>query len=77
MEIGAEAEAEELLRDGALSVAEAETFTGLGKSELYQAMGAGELPYVQRGRRRLIPRRALAQWLAQGLRGGAAEAAAR
>ena len=66
---GIETEAEELLEDGLLSIAEAEHFSGLGKSELYLAMGAGELHYVKKGRRRLIPKRALIRHLAAHLAG--------
>ena len=57
----------ELLADGALSVAEAVRFASVSRATLYAAMSAGELVFVKRGRRRLIPKRALVAWLAAGL----------
>ena len=66
----------DLLRDGAMSVADAVTFTALSRAELYRRMLVGQLPFVAQGRRRLIPRRALVAMLAAGLRGGAARSAA-
>jgi excisionase family DNA binding protein len=59
--------AEDLLRDGVLSVSEATAFTRLSKSVLYQLMAAHELEFVRAGRRRLIPRRALIAYLERGL----------
>lgn len=59
-----------LLSDGAIGLIDAVAFTGLSRAELYRQMTAGELPYVIRGRRRLIPRRSLVELLASGLRGG-------
>lgn len=64
-------EAEELLRDGALTVGAATEYAGLSRAELYRRMERGVLPYTIQGRRRLIPRRALVRMLAAGLRGGA------
>ena len=65
------ADAEELLRDGALEVNAACEFAGgISRAQLYREMQAGAIPYVLRGRRRMIPRRALTVWLARGLRGG-------
>ena len=57
----------DLLADGVMSIAEAVAFAGLSRTTLYGAMDAGALAYVKRGRRRLIPRRALVAWLAEGL----------
>lgn len=56
-----------LVRDGAVSVSEAQAITGLGRTFLYGAMQRGELPYVKIGSARRIPRRALEQWLADHL----------
>ncbi len=61
------AESLELLADGVLSIAAAASFSSLSRAGLYAAMAAGELPYLKRGRRRLIPRRALVSWLADGM----------
>jgi excisionase family DNA binding protein len=58
------------LADGCFSIAEAARFSGLSRSTLYEAMESGLLPFVKIGRRRLVPRRALVEWLASGLRGG-------
>ncbi|HET7559933.1 MAG TPA: helix-turn-helix domain-containing protein [Limnochordia bacterium] len=60
---------EELVADGLVDVGDAESFTGLKKSKLYQLMESGELPFVTLGRRRLIPRRALVQLAADNLHG--------
>ena len=57
----------ELVKDGAMSVEEAMSFTGMGRSFLYEAMARGELPYVKIGAARRIPRRALEEWLARHL----------
>ena len=58
----------ELLADGAVGVAEAVQFAGVSRATLYDAMAEGQLAYLKRGRRRLIPRRALVAWLAAGLK---------
>ena len=59
--------AEDLLRDGVLSVREATEFSRLSKSVLYQLMAANKLEFVIAGRRRLIPKRALIAYLERGL----------
>jgi excisionase family DNA binding protein len=58
---------DELLEDGALGIEEARKFSGLGRTVLYDLMGEGRLSYTKVGARRLIPRRALVQVLAEGL----------
>jgi hypothetical protein len=67
--------AEELLADGALGIADAMAFSGLGRTHLYQALGSGRLAYVIKGRRRLIPKRGLVAYLAEGLAGSKSGAA--
>jgi excisionase family DNA binding protein len=62
--------ATEALADGCLSLPEAVRFSGVGRSTIYGAMESGALPFVKIGRRRLVPRRALVESLASGLRGG-------
>ena len=57
----------DLLADGVMSIAGAVRFAGVSRTTLYGAMDAGHLAFVKRGRRRLIPRRALVAWLAEGL----------
>ena len=57
----------DLFRDGALTVPAACEFSGLSRTAIYSAMRSGELPFLQRGGRRLIPRRALAEMLAAGM----------
>ncbi len=60
-------EALSMVREGAMSVEEAMSFTGMGRSSLYEAMARGELPYIKIGAGRRIPRRALELWLAKHL----------
>ncbi len=62
--------ATEALAYGCLSLPEAVRFSSVGRSTIYGAMESGVLPFVKIGRRRLVPRRALVEWLASGLRGG-------
>ncbi|MBL8798911.1 MAG: helix-turn-helix domain-containing protein [Planctomycetia bacterium] len=57
----------ELLQDGLEKVPEAARFLCLSRSKVYQLMDRGELPYVQLGRSRRIPRRALVQLAASHL----------
>ena len=57
----------DVLADGVMSVAEAVQFSGLSRSELYNRMSDGTLPFVKHGVRRLIPRKALVGLLAAGL----------
>ena len=59
--------AEDILEDGATSVAEAVRWSGVGRTRLYAAMADGSLVFIQKGGRRLIPRRALRQFLAADL----------
>jgi excisionase family DNA binding protein len=61
---------EALCADGALTIPEAEALVRLSRASLYRLMDAGSLPYVQHGRRRLIPRRAAVRLLAAGLHRG-------
>ncbi len=61
----------ELLADGAMPIAAAVAWSGVGRSKLYQAMARGELLYVKDGKRRLIPKRGLRDYLAKRLESGA------
>ena len=61
---------EEALADGCLSVSEGVEFSGLSRATLYAEMDRGALVFVKVGRRRLIPKRSLVRFLAEGLRGG-------
>jgi excisionase family DNA binding protein len=54
----------ETFSDGAVTVAEAVRFSGVGRSQLYRLMTRGELPFAKVGARRLIPRRGLIALLA-------------
>ena len=58
-----------LLEDGALRIADAVAWSGIGRSRLYAAMARGDLPFVQHGSRRLIPKRGLRDYLANLLEG--------
>ena len=51
--------AEDLVKDGLVTVDEARQFTKLGRTRLYELMSSGELPFVKIGVSRRIPRRAL------------------
>jgi excisionase family DNA binding protein len=59
----------EMLADGLSTVREAAVYSRLSRAFLYNAMERGDLVYVKVGRRRLIPKRALLEFLARGLRG--------
>lgn len=61
---------EALLVDGAFSITEACAFLGLSRAQVYREMNAGTLAFVQRGRRRLVPKRAAIRLLAAGLNPG-------
>ncbi len=58
-----------LVEDGLLTVAQAADFLQISRSSVYMAMDRG-LPFVKLGRSRRIPRRALIEFAARGLRGG-------
>ncbi len=60
----------EILVDGAMPVLAAVAWSGVSRSKLYQAMSRGELAFVKDGKRRLIPKRGLRDYLAQRLEGG-------
>jgi excisionase family DNA binding protein len=56
----------ELFADGAVTVAEAVRFSGIGRTHLYDLMTAGRIAFVKIGSRRLIARRGLIDLLAGG-----------
>lgn len=49
----------------AYSVRQACTSAAIGRTKLYAAMAAGELPFICIGRRRVVRREALEAWLRQ------------
>jgi excisionase family DNA binding protein len=53
----------ELTTDGAMNVDEARRFAGVSRSELYRLMDAGLIAYAQSGRRRLVLRASVREWL--------------
>ena len=55
----------ELLADGAMQIADAVAWSGLARTKLYDAMNRGELPFIKDGKRRLIPKRGLMDYLAR------------
>jgi excisionase family DNA binding protein len=61
-----------LCEKGALAVPEAADFLRLSRAQVYRLMESGELIYTIQGRRRRVPKRALIELLARGLRGGGA-----
>ena len=48
-----------------VDVATACKITGLGRSKLYELLGADEIRSIKCGKRRLIPMAALREWLAR------------
>lgn len=54
---------------GLLSIEEACDFSKLGRSTLYKEMDAGNLSYCKIGRRRMIPKNAIIDWLANAMIG--------
>lgn len=56
---------DEVWAEGAIRVVDAVAFSGLSRSELYELMTSGKLPWSKPGRHRLVPRRWLVQWLAK------------
>ncbi len=57
----------DLLQDGAMQISQAVEWSGLGRTKLYEAMAGGRLRYVKHGKRRLIPKKALRDYLAEHL----------
>ena len=58
----------ELMSEGAVGIKDATKLAGVSRAFLYEAMRRGELPYCKVGwgkGKRVIPRRALAQWWRQ------------
>ncbi len=63
-------EQQALVADGLMTVSEAAAFLRLSRSSVYTLMDHGKLAFVKLGRSRRIPRRALVELAARGLRGG-------
>ena len=61
-------ETERLASDGAMSIAKAVEFTGLGRTTLYRLMDGGKIAYSKIGRSRRIPRRELVRILSEDMR---------
>jgi excisionase family DNA binding protein len=57
----------DILEDGLRTIEEAQEFTRLSRSGLYELMENGALAYTKIGRRRLIPHRALVELASRGL----------
>ena len=64
------AEDADLVADGLMKVGEVEAFFDCSRSTVYNWMYQGLLAYVKLGRSRRIPRRAVLELAARGLRGG-------
>jgi excisionase family DNA binding protein len=56
-----------LAAEGALPVVEAARFLGISRSRLYELMQDGEVRFLRIGRRRVVPRVALREFLADRL----------
>ncbi len=57
----------EMVSNGLVTITEACRFLSIGKSKLYELMQSEDLPYVRIGGVRRLPRRALAEWVAERL----------
>jgi excisionase family DNA binding protein len=60
---------EKVVGEGAVDVAAACEFTGLGRTYLYRLMERGAVRFIKVGKRRLIPRTELVRLLADGVVG--------
>ncbi len=58
---------EELAADGFMRAREAAEFLGLSRSQIYELMNQGPLPYRRLGAARMIPRVAIQRWSALGI----------
>lgn len=56
----------DLMAEGAMTIKEAATFLGIGRSLVYDLMGSQDLPYVKIGKVRRIPRVALKLFAEKG-----------
>lgn len=66
---------DEVVTDGLVTVEAGAKFLSVSVAFLYAMMTRGELEFVKLGRARRIPRRALIEFAARGLRGGERSAA--
>jgi excisionase family DNA binding protein len=58
---------EELVKDGCFTIDESVDFTGIRRSKLYEHIRNRRIATVKLGRRTLIPKRSLIQFLAENL----------
>jgi excisionase family DNA binding protein len=63
----------ETCADGALSIDGAAAFANVGRTEIYEAVKRGELELFHHGRRALVPKRQVVEWLAAKLEAARAE----
>jgi hypothetical protein len=61
------AELRDLVADGCFSVKDAAAFAGMSRSRIYELIGSGQLLTFSEGTRRIVPRRALQEYLARRL----------
>ncbi len=57
--------AQDLFGDGCLRVRDAAAFLAISRARLYEHLRAGRIQFVKDGRRTLIPKRGLVQFLAE------------
>ena len=60
----------EIFADGVITVEETGAMLAVSRSTVYSLFERGQLAYVQLGRARRVPRRAVAQLLERNLKGG-------
>lgn len=61
---------DEAVSDGAMRIIDAVIWSGVSRSQLYLAMSCGDLMFIKVGKRRLIPRLALRNYLASRIEEG-------
>jgi hypothetical protein len=64
---GSEADATDIWADGAMSVEEVQKLTTQSKTQVHALCNSKALISSKRGRRRLIARRSVLEWLARGV----------
>lgn len=60
----------DVLTDGLLTIEQTQAMLAVSRSTVYALMDRGELAYVQLGRARRVPRRAVTLLLERNLKGG-------
>ncbi len=62
-----QSESTELARDGAVTINDAVAWSGIGRSTLYNLIGDGQVKTAKIGKRRLVLRASLREFLAKSI----------